>query len=91
MQENLRGCREQAALFGEITTVSFTIDELRLFLDTHPENREALALFNSNVKRRNELLRSYEEKYGPIEAYSEDPDGWSWNTAPMPWETEGNY
>lgn len=92
MRENMRDCRGQSALLKEITTVSFTVDELRLFLDTHPDNAEALALFNSNAKKRRELMREYTDKYGPLDAYSENTfDGWSWNTAPMPWETEANY
>lgn len=75
----------------EIGTISFALDELRLFLDTHPNDREALNLFNTNAKKRRELMNYYTENFGPLDAYSENTvDGWSWNCPPMPYEKEAN-
>lgn len=82
---------ERSALFGQIGEVSFVIDELRLFLDTHPDCREALAMYETNRARRRELIDSYTAKYGPIEAYSAGGETeWNWTDAPMPWESEAN-
>ena len=91
MYENMRNCRERDTLMNEIGTISFVIDELRLFLDTHPNDREALELFNTNAKKRRELVCDYTETFGPLDAYSENTvDGWSWNCPPMPYEKEAN-
>ena len=77
------------ALEKEIARVSFTMDELRLFLDTHPHEREALSAFCELRKRREKLLESYEEAYGPMEAYrAGGTDSWNWVQQPWPWEKE---
>lgn len=83
---------ERKALFAEIGQVSFVMDELRLFLDTHPEDGEALTLFDRFRKRRAELVSAYQTKYGPMEAYMASSDGgvWNWTEDPMPWETEAD-
>ena len=65
---------------------------MRLFLDTHPEEAEALSLYDRLRKKRAELIGTYLMKYGPIEAYMASSDGgvWNWTEDPMPWETEAN-
>ena len=91
MMGNMGNRTEQAALLGQIGEVSFVMDELRLFLDTHPGDKEALAMFTANRTRRKELIDCYTAKYGPIEAYSAGgADCWNWTEAPMPWESEAN-
>lgn len=76
-------------LFEEICAVSFAMDELRLYLDTHPKNAEALALFTEYMKKRHELVAKYTEEYGPIYSYYINTDnGWGWNNEPMPWDCE---
>lgn len=77
------------ALFDQINAVSFAMDDLRLFLDTHPDDEEALALFNDYMGQRTELIGKYTEKYGPVDSYFLDTsNGWCWNAAPMPWKQE---
>lgn len=72
---------------NEINKISFAIDELRLYLDTHPCNRRALDLFNCYVKEREGLVCAYEAAYGPLFGYSMNNEcGWQWTEAPMPWE-----
>lgn len=91
----MMGCSDnrsdRTALLGQITQVSFVMDELRLYLDTHPDESEALARFAENRKLRRELLDAYTAKYGPIEAYGAGgTTEWNWTDAPMPWESEAN-
>lgn len=81
----------QGALFDAIRAVSFTMDELRLFLDTHPDNSDALKIYLDNQARRHDLIAEYTNKYGPVEAYCINNDGsWSWTNEPMPWKAEAN-
>ncbi|MBO4354283.1 MAG: spore coat protein CotJB [Clostridia bacterium] len=82
---------EQAALFEKIGQLSFAVDEIRLFLDTHPGDAEALALFGEYAQRRSEAIDEYTNTYGPIDAYYVNTtNGWTWIDEPMPWRTEGN-
>lgn len=71
-----------------ITEVSFYLDDLRLFLDTHPCDRDALAMYNEFQKRRMELIKEYEETYGPMRwyGYNNSCDYWNWVKYPWPWE-----
>lgn len=77
------------ALEKEIARVSFTMDELRLFLDTHPCEKEALSAFCELRKKREMLLEKYESLYGPMEAYrAGGSEKWNWVAQPWPWEKE---
>ena len=92
MRVNQNGDRgSRGALFEAIRQVSFVMDELRLYLDTHPNDREALAMFLENQERRKTLIGDYTAKYGPVESYQINNDGtWSWANSPMPWKAEAN-
>ena len=77
------------ALEKEIARISFSMDELRLFLDTHPCQREALSAFRELRKKRERLLESYEQNFGPMCAYEAGgTDKWNWVQQPWPWERE---
>ena len=77
------------AMEREIDRVSFSMDELRLFLDTHPRCREALSAFAELRRQREKLLESYEKNYGPLCAYQAGgSDKWNWVQQPWPWEGE---
>ena len=82
---------DRRALFREIGAVSFVLDELRLYLDTHPDCADALSLFEQCAERRQELMDRYTEAFGPLDSYGFAPDqGWRWNEGPGPWEREAN-
>ena len=58
-------CREQTALLQYINEVSFAINDMNLYLDTHPEDKKALAFMEEHVKMRKRALKEYAMKYGP--------------------------
>ncbi len=88
---NVRQNMSQGAMFETIRAYSFVMDDLRLYLDTHPRNKQALNMFLDTMKKRNELLVEYTNIYGPIDSYYINSDGtWSWINEPMPWQTEAN-
>lgn len=77
------------ALLNEINKVSFAVVEMTLYLDTHPQEREAIAYLNHYVKLKNELEKEYSYKYEPMSisyAPESDDNKWLWALAPMPWE-----
>ena len=55
-------CASKKELLQSINQVSFAIDDLLLFLDTHPREKRALEYFSELSARRNELLKKYAEK-----------------------------
>ncbi|MBC5581169.1 spore coat protein CotJB [Anaerofilum sp. BX8] len=80
---------EANSLFDSIVKVSFAMDEIRLFLDTHPQDEEALSAYDKLRGQREALVRRYTESCGPINFY--DAGGsceWNWVQQPWPWEKE---
>lgn len=94
MTEHFQSNRERTSLWEQITQVSFLLDDLRLFLDTHPTDREAQTMYCNYAKQRSDLIDTYTETYGPLDAYCADcrtdNQDWNWTNAPMPWESEAN-
>lgn len=73
----------------KLQAVSFALDDLRLFLDTHPFEKEALANFENYKKERKQALEEYEKNFGPVLAYCvKEENQWSWVNTPWPWEGE---
>ena len=78
-------------LLRQLSAADFYAQDLKLFLDTHPKDRQALEMFLSNQEMRHRLIADYTEKYGPIDSYFINTDGtWSWANPPMPWKAEAN-
>ncbi len=87
MQINGHPTREQ--LLEHINQVSFAVNELTLFLDTHPECQEARAYFEEKSALRKEALEEYARLYGPltIDAANDScSQSWQWIHQPWPWE-----
>ena len=66
------------------------MDDLRIFLDTHPNCSEALVRFNELAKKRDEHIHKFEKLYGPMDFYNNNvcDEHWRWVDAPWPWEGE---
>ena len=78
-------------LFEYINQISFAVDDVKLFLDTHPENQKALEYFQKYKEKRIEALKEYAEVYGPltVDTVSEHWDCWNWINEPWPWQEGG--
>ena len=73
-----------------IDVVSFVVDETKLFLDTHPHDREALEYFENYNKARNRAVAEYSVQFGPLVIAEASCDNeFKWATQPWPWEMEG--
>lgn len=78
---------EKEQLMNRLTSVSFAMDDVILFLDTHPNCREALEYYNKCREMREEIVKLYETKYGPIRRYNViGTECWKWIDEPWPWE-----
>ena len=56
----------QSQLIEYINQVSFAVNDITLFLDSHPKNQKALAYFHEHSERRNEALKEYARRFGPL-------------------------
>ena len=78
---------DRDSLMKIITQASFAMDDVKLFLDTHPNCKEALEYYKEAKKVRGEAWEAYTQKYGPLSSYEVDNEEyWDWNKGPMPWE-----
>lgn len=97
MQRNACPCQQksalesmnQAQLFNHINEVSFAVEDIILYLDTHPYDCEALAYCNEMVTMRNEAVSVYSRRFAPLTIDNTDEcegDRWEWIMQPWPWE-----
>ncbi|EGK07744.1 spore coat protein CotJB [Kroppenstedtia eburnea] len=75
-------------LMKEIQTVDFVLVELNLYLDTHPDDQQAVQQYNEFVQRSAALKNRFQSMFGPLygfgNSYATCP--WSWKEAPWPWQ-----
>ena len=74
---------------SELMALDFAIDELGLYLTTHPEDTEVLNLYWSYIKLGREGREAYEKQYGPILQTDVTPGSFKWLNDPWPWDLEG--
>lgn len=86
----MKPCRRE--LMKELNKVSFVVDDIKLYLDTHPDDEEALVCFNEYSEKRNKLMREYSKYYMPLTVDLEDAsctERWNWIQEPWPWQEGG--
>lgn len=79
-------------LLNHINQVSFAVDDVKLYLDTHPCDQEALAYFQEYSRQRDLALKEYAKAYGPLTIDTADiscSDRWNWVDEPWPWQEGG--
>ena len=69
----------------QIKEYDFALDELNLYLDTHPDDSQALCLQNNYANALRNLERQYQRVYGPLTANC-PCNKWRWIEEPWPWE-----
>ena len=79
-------------LMDHINQVSFAVDEVKLYLDTHPCDKDALAYFREMSRKRNHALKEYATAYGPLTVDTAEEsctERWNWINEPWPWQEGG--
>ncbi len=81
---------DRSSLLHEIDKVSFAVNDLTLYLDTHPDCAEGLLRFQKEAEKRKELMKAYAKAYGPLTTDCicdlEKTDRWQLQNGPAPWE-----
>jgi len=79
-------CKCRDMLMDEIRAVNFAIVDLKLYLDTHPNECQKINIYNSFVEKYKCLLKEFHENYGPLIAEMCESDcPWQWIENPWPW------
>ncbi|MCL2176612.1 MAG: spore coat protein CotJB [Firmicutes bacterium] len=79
----------QQSLKQEIMEVDFGILELNLFLNTNPNDSNAIKRYNELVMQSTALKDKYHKMFGPIQQKQlSDPNCFKWIERPWPWERQ---
>ncbi|MDQ0213724.1 spore coat protein JB [Oikeobacillus pervagus] len=72
----------------ELQAVDFVVIELALYLDTHPDDMDAIRQYNAFVQKSIKLKNNFEKNYGSLTSfgYSFSRHPWDWKEAPWPWQ-----
>lgn len=73
----------------QLRSYKFSIIELGLYLDTHPDDEKALCLHREYSKKAKELADEYQKMFGPL-TIDYPCKKWRWLEEPWPWE-RGNF
>ena len=78
-------------LFKAIQMYGFAIDEIVLYLDTHPDCQKALDYYHKYNELRSAAVNEYNRLYGPLTAKQVgNREKWTWISEPWPWERGAN-
>lgn len=92
MEEAPQLCDTWQKLLGKIQEVSFMADDLRLYLDMHEQDENALQLLHETLQKRKELVNLFAVNYYPLtfqnllESECESERRYCWSKGPLPWE-----
>lgn len=75
-------------LLRNVQAASFAVDEARLYLDTHPNDKKAQIYFDKYNEARKKAMQEFEEQYGPLltDDIEATKSGWTWIDDPFPWD-----
>ena len=75
----------------ELQALEFVVLELGMYLDTHPEDKEAFTLFKQYSAMEQAAKSAYETKFGPLMKNSAATgERYTWLQDPWPWNYEQN-
>lgn len=81
----------QSTPLRELMAIDFVLDEFELYLDTHKDDAEAFATYQSFLKLAAEGRARYVSLYGPIsQADMVDAKRYTWLDNPWPWDVGAN-
>ena len=81
---------DRECLLKELQGLDFKLYDLQLYLNTHPFDEEALALYQDTADEAMDVREEYESKYGPltIDSIPMNANSWVWDNGPWPWEVQ---
>lgn len=95
---------KRGQMLQKINEISFTVNDLTLYLDTHPTDENALSAFSQAANERKNLLEAYAKEFEPLTMNCVCPDTnnqtgshtsypakkhFTWVDGPIPWDNRG--
>ncbi len=81
-RENVRSENSDASceeLMRAIMEADFFAQDLKLYLDTHPDDMKAVEMFREAVRQSKACKAAFEESFYPLTAHAAGKDGvWDW-------------
>lgn len=78
---------EQQNMMRRLQVQCFALDDIRLFLDTHPDDKAALEYYQKYRHLMEQTMNNYVKQFGPISPNQvEGTERWTWIDTPWPWE-----
>ncbi|MCI9163747.1 MAG: spore coat protein CotJB [Lachnospiraceae bacterium] len=74
------------ALLQKVYETGFALDEVTLYLDTHPSDSQAMEYYQYIQKANQDAVAAYEQSYGPLTIGQVNASTWIWANNPWPWE-----
>lgn len=83
--------KNREEMMSILGAISFALNDLTLYLDTHPDCPKGLALYYELLEKRLNLLSEFAGKFYPLTQISMitgeyDKNQYGWPEGPMPWE-----
>lgn len=79
-------------MLKKISALDFFIIDIGLYLNTHPDDREAIMKYNAMVKEARALRQDFEEQFGMLSVGSSpSKQPWQWIENPWPWQYKFNF
>ncbi len=87
MQDTIR--MDQKRCMQNIYELGFVITESILYLDTHPDDTEAIEYYSQMRDEFLKMMDYYAENFGPLNYFNiQSKNYWTWVSTPMPWEVQ---
>ena len=95
---------DRAQLLQQIQEISFVVNDLNLYLDTHPLDTDALDNFSQAKAQRKQLMEQFARQFEPLTVDCVCPDTnnetdshckypgqkhFTWSDGPLPWDNQG--
>lgn len=78
-------------MLRQLSALDFYSIDLHLYLNTHPDDRDALNKYNAVVTEAGALRREFENMYGPLMQNQPGRLPWQWIDNPWPWQYQFNF
>lgn len=89
-QANRSTTNNKTQAMQQLAQTCFAVHEAVLYLDTHPNDQNALEYYRRKQQQLTQASENYQKVVGPIRACMVDTNSgsWQWVETPWPWEIE---
>jgi len=86
---NIKPKNDREAKLFNVMCYTHAITDLNLYLDTHPEDINALNLLKEMIKEEEKAKKEYIMAYGPLNVCDTKGNKFDWIDSPWSWENLG--